>query len=277
MRRPSRCHPRVPHLPGVLHAPGVLLLCCVRRATLPPPSSNNYRKRALGSLSERIARRRSSPRRSAVAYSSRRCSTHGEGDKVRRVRSLSGKETSVQQAAHECNLANLGNLPRSDRHCRGNGTDYQLGCTRGGEPCRVPRSLLPFSPRAAALSLFLSFLSHSRSRIPDVSARRPRDVRGTGTVAWARPIRASRRASRVPGEWALFRVASGPIADPEVDQTLPPGGEEPLLAGACRGPPDGAGCICSRDYPTIREPVVGERGRSMGQTRRRDRAERDDS
>jgi len=91
-------------------------------------------------------------------FSSRR--SHTEGIRSGRVRrGLAGKETSVERAANERNLGNLGNLPRSDRHCRGNGTDYQLGCTRGGEPCRVPRSLLPFSQ-----PLPLSFSLSSRTR-----------------------------------------------------------------------------------------------------------------
>lgn len=110
---------------------------------------------------------------------------------------------------------NLCNLPRGDRHCRGNGTDYQLGCTRGGEPCRHPFSL--FLPLSLSFSLSRSLSFHGVA-VPPPGARRPRNIRRTGTVVWSRPIRASRRTSRVFCEWAFFLVERGPIAGNEMNR-----------------------------------------------------------
>lgn len=120
---------------------------------------------------------------------------------------------------------NLCNLPRGDRHCRGNGTDYQLGCTRGGEPCRGPFSLFLTLSLSCPPLLFLSrsFLSPLYFLVLGVAvsppgARRPRNVRRTGTAVWSRPIRASRRTSRVFCEWAFFLVERGPIAGNEMNR-----------------------------------------------------------
>lgn len=69
--------------------------------------------------------------------------------------------------------------------------------------------------RSISLSLSLSFLGVA---VPPPGARRPRNVRRTGTVVWSRPIRAGRRTSRVFCEWAFFLVERGPIAGNEMNR-----------------------------------------------------------
>lgn len=151
------------------------------------------------------------PGRSSVYSSSGRATARTQGGSTNSGRP--GKRNDCRRWSTNVIGCNLCNLPRGDRHCRGNGTDYQLGCTRGGEPCRGGGlSILPLSLSHSTLFLLLpvSLFSFSASRC----RRRVR----AAPAALAKPVQSPGLDQYAQADAHLGRFENGRSSWSDVDQ-----------------------------------------------------------
>lgn len=150
------------------------------------------------------------PGRSGAYSSSGRATARTQGGSTNSGRPR--KRNDCRRRSTNVIGCNLCNLPRGDRHCRGNGTDYQLGCTRGGEPCRGGLPILPLS-----LSRSTPFLSLSVSLFSFSASRCYRRVRAA-PAALAKPVPSPGFDQYARADAHLGRFENGRSSWSDVDQ-----------------------------------------------------------